>query len=404
MQSQNTYIPESPNAYRKAVSDTAYFRSHNLAYALEPPERHWWEAETSLDERIFSQHLQAHEFYKVLMCKFFSTVAPDAQDSQNLAKTYLNFIMRNEPLFHKFREIRPRSSVLDFRNVSVLAENTDLAFLTKRSMLIADATLLTHAGSCNHDFWTETINYGGMYRILEHIFHSSSCPDLTELGTWLASCRDLICNGDVFYYPKIEIGKICDNAAHGVGPLYVYRHDPDHVYDAIVSSRKVLDLYGQRRIRSDLVRVIVEIELPYIEVANLSDFSKLTMDKHQHVDVFRDFLREHFLDLIAKEDSEAFDANLAKVGRKIKKGIKSLASDFQTIKRKRIVQSVGAGINTVTASLVVIDSGEFGELPGVLGAAKTSALLKICEEYPSKLGKLQGSPYYYLWLLRPKGH
>ncbi len=141
------------------------------------------------------------------------------------------------------------------------------------------------------------------------------------------------------------------------------------------------------------MRVIVQLEVPFIDNVDMSDFAKISCDERVYLDKFRDHIREHFIDILGKEGDPFFDKELQKVGIKLRNGTRSLASDIQAMGRKAAFRAAGAVVCTTMATLVAINSSLFQAWSAVLGpGGGLVAFLKIIEDYNEQRRIAKDSP------------
>jgi hypothetical protein len=347
--------------------------------------------------------------YAETMRAFFRSVNRKIEsDPTKLALAYANHFWEKSDQVHRHshqKVLLPQDS-LD--NVSILARDTSLPFLTKRVTLIADTTVITHYGEGSHIFYEykDTPPTGDDFLGLARSNDTTCylrCPNLQELGEWLKKCKPLLLSGDVFYFPDIFVHR----GTEGYGTDVMREWDTDEsiepLCDLIVESKKLVDTTQVNVIKSQFVRPILQLDLPFIENVDLGTFSKITSDQRGGIQRFRDFLRYKFLDLKRNEGSESYDANLAKIEIELRDGVRSLNSEYQAMKRKMAFQVTGAIIAAATATLVAVNSAAFGVLPQVLGTSGgLLAIANALDHYLSERDKLRDTPLYYLWLFANK--
>jgi hypothetical protein len=341
--------------------------------------------------------------YAKSMKSFFGKLDRDWETNPTkLAIAFANHFWNGQKS-HQFQKVSlPKDNLY---NVSVLARETSLSYLTKRIPLVADATVITHHREEAHEFWSFYEERGPDYN--NHPQHTKCyirCPNLVELGVWLKDCRDLLLSGDVFYYPDILIERQEDNRYYDeYGEVEPQEASIDSFCELIVQNKKIIDLGSGPTVKSQLIRSVLELDLPYIENTDLETFSKITSDQKESIQRFRNFLRLKFLDLTENEGAIHFDSNLAKIGLEIQDGVRALNSDYKMIGRKAAFQATGATIAATTATLVAVNSAAFGALPPILGTSGGIwAMANVLVQYLSEKQKLQDAPYFYLWLLEKK--
>lgn len=85
---------------------------------------------------------------------------------------------------------------------------------------------------------------------------------------------------------------------------------------------------------AQFVRPVLRIDLPFIEVVNLRDFSKITTEEFASYSAFRDFLRQSFLEMDMSLNAVQSDRELLKLGLQIKDHVRSVRSEMETARRK----------------------------------------------------------------------
>jgi hypothetical protein len=398
------FIPLNASERHNAISKEAYFLAAKRGFAPGEDQQDWYWAEEDTDDKIFSQDLEPNERYSALMTKFFTSENIDELTETELAKKFMDFMHSNHKYLTAIKKEITSRSTFDLRNVSILTSDTPLSWMTKRALLIADSTLLGHPTNKFTEYKTEGFCTDPAYDIWEDVTYCTNCPDLLELGYWLKRCRGLLERGDVFYYPKVKVERV--RTQYQGYQQFDWGTTEDHLYDALVSSRKIVQNMRDNPLKADFIRAIIEIvkiHLPFVGRVDLSAFSKISCDEHRRLETFRSFFREQFLELSSNEGSVSFDRNLQRIGIRIRNGVRALASDFRSLRRKAAFQSVGATIGTVVATLLAINSEVFPMLPTILGpSVGLTVFLKFIEEDYEKLSRLKDSPYYYLWILESK--
>jgi hypothetical protein len=209
-------------------------------------------------------------------------------------------------------------------------------------------------------------------------------------------------NGDVFYYPDISIERD-EWDPHEFTPHQTKEISIGRLTDVIVENRKLVDVLVRRPVASRLVRVVLEIDLPYIENTDLGTFARIMSDEREALERFRDLLRSSFIDLKKSEDSDHFESEMTKIELDLRQGVRKLSSDMRAMSRKRAFEATGGALVLATAILIAVGGTGFGSLPAILGSGGgLLAALKILEENIARKRVLTESPYYYIWLLSTK--
>ena len=280
-------------------------------------------------------------------------------------------------------------------NVSVLSKGVSLAYLTKRIVCIAEKTILSHSGYHN---WVVR-NYDERSRLY------MKCDSLADFGKWLLDSRELLINGDVFYYPQLMFSTTPNYDEYLLEGDGAWNNDITGLYDIIIDKRLMTEIGTQDIRKSRLLYPIARIDLPYIDGVGMDVFSKIATDNKDAIDCFRKMLRYHLIDIQEEEGSESYFSKLSKLEYKIHQGVKELESRMKKLKYSRAFQASGAAVTTLTAVLVAINTGGFEALLKTAGiGGGMMMLLNSIEKY--SLGKIDiaNSPYYFLWLLSGEKH
>lgn len=368
---------------------------------IDDEKEDWFEAEKAVDRVVFSQSLTSNELYQALMVRFYSTIDIETASSEDLAKKYLDYVNIYRGDLDRVAKEAGNQNEFDFRNVALLLEQTEISFLTKRILMLADTSLLSHNSDVFHEYYTEPENGDSPSNEWADVVYETNCPDLNKLGKWLKDAHLLLNSGEVFYYPQTRSTLVNWNMfSPRTEPQPMHR---EHIFEAIIKSRRLVQPIAATVARSNIFRSIVQVDLPYLDTVALQDFSKITLDEHQHLEKFRDHLKENLIDLATINGTEAFDAGLTKIGMQIKAGTNSLARDIKRLERKNALQVAGTSIGTLVATLIAINSNLTDVLATLIGAGGGfTALLKQLSDYEEQYASIEDSPYYYLWLLDTK--
>jgi hypothetical protein len=313
----------------------------------------------------------------------------------------------------------------DVVNVAIVDNTTPLSFMTTRSLLVSNTTVLGHhntslppeyrstdlqnnpyAQRFESDF-ISTVDIGMKTR---HLYQAVSrfilCPDLLQLGEWLRACRPLLLEGDVFYLPNIRVDPNYDAEPYNTGSFQcraAERHIVSaHMWDVLIKNKTVLeDLQNpQYSINKRLLKPILSLELPIIENIDLETFSRITVDEKETFIAFRDFLQLKLLELIDIQQSETFYKDLKRFSIEVRDGVRGLNTQMRNLKRKAAFQATEAVVGAFTAVLICINTMNIDSLATLGGSGSGIWLVsRVIEQYVAKRKELEGSPYFYLWLL-----
>ncbi|MFB9686069.1 hypothetical protein [Amycolatopsis plumensis] len=178
------------------------------------------------------------------------------------------------------------------------------------------------------------------------------CSDLEGLGRWLLDAQPLLKAGVAWYLPSYTTfsyrrswrGEECE----------VEPELPTSAIDFLVRDRRAVNASGVEPIKSQLVRPVLRVELPFIEGVGLRQFSKITMGEFNSFSAFRDFLRLSFLEMDESLNAVQSERELVKLGLQIKDRVRSAHAEMHKVRRKRAVAVTGAVVGSVGAVLVAV--------------------------------------------------
>lgn len=309
----------------------------------------------------------------------------------------------------------------EFRfNVGLSVDGSSQEFerITKRTILVSDTLLLSHAqaGACHSlegadqmPLYPTSATFDGgpseqmlvMAKAREYENTKRSigmqCPDPAELGRWLLDVEPLLKAGLAWYLPSYTV-QITHETIKGVTrPRFTM---PKRVapIDFLVRDGRAIDVSGVKPVKNQLVRPVLQVELPFIEAVSLQDFSKITVEEFASYSGFRDFLRQSFLDMDASMNAIQSDRELIKLGLQIKDQVRAVRAEMKAAHRKRAVAVTGATIGSISATLVAVYGpalaaavatiGASGGLWGIINAAADN-----------NIRTLQENKWHYVWML-----
>jgi hypothetical protein len=291
-------------------------------------------------------------------------------------------------------------------NVGVYLSKADMGVPTKRVTLISDTLLLTHepGGSHHHiETWRHVPNNGSVemggtgggdycspsMEVLSGVYFH----DINAVGRWILDSEPLLKAGLAWYLPNYtrasrEYGLVQNSSKHfefgGV--------------DYIVRDRQVIDSSGATPIKSQVVRPVMRIDLPFIEGVSLRDFSNITVQEFDSYAGFRGWLRQQFLGLDAALDAVQSEHELVRIGEEIADSARSIHAEMERLKRTRAVGVTGAGIATVGAVLVAVYGPVLQAVIATLGLS--GGAWKIIQEIHQNSTKpIREEKWYYVWVL-----
>jgi hypothetical protein len=305
------------------------------------------------------------------------------------------------------------------------------ADLTKRAVLISDTLLLSHHKTENYHDITESYNPDlprpaplpmstgqvvvsriGLEEMLreqagwgrDHLAEMCvmDCPSLDELGRWILDAESLLAAGLVWYLPNYAI------ATYGItdgvrAPFDKDKVRPVAVIDYLTRDGRAVDASGAEPVKSQLVRPVLRIDLPFVEGVNLRDFGRITVGEFASYSAFLGFLRQSFLGMDAAVNAVQSDRELRKLGLQIEDQVRSVRSKMKTARRKRAIAVTGAVIGSVGAILVAVYGPELARAVAAIGASGgVWGIIHAVSE--NSTWDLRQDKWYYVWALAKKGN
>lgn len=318
-------------------------------------------------------------------------------------------------------------------HVGLGINGANFAEITKRSILVCDTLLLSH--SSEGELWrlgkfNEQNTTVGVTRVqsdpggppmgfpvirTDADLLNMRCPDLPSLGKWMLEAEPLLRADLAWYLPSYSVARETqDPGGRGFAPINVpvsglmtQNVGRDAVVpsalDFLVTSGRAVTETGAQPSKSQVVRPVMQIDLPFIDGVDLRDFSKITVDEFASYSGFQDFLRQSFIDLDQAVDATHSERDLMKIGHQIKSEIRGIQSQMRSAKRKRAVAVTGAGIGTVGATLVAVYGPALQDALTILGAAGAGGVWGVIQSAMENSPRsLRDSEWYYVWALAQK--
>lgn len=370
------------------------------------------------------------------MKRFFGTLPSERQrDPETVARSYGEFLWYSVDQRLVLQEKLPGSRL--YVSLPMRDSGYGFADLTKRAVLISDTLLLSHHKTGNYHDITESYNpdlprlaplpmstgqivvsrigFEEMWREQEETWREQAgrgrdhlaemcvmdCPSLGELGRWILDAESLLAAGLVWYLPNYAI------ATYGItdGVRAPFDKDtvrPVTVIDYLARDARAVDAFGAEPVKSQLVRPVLRINLPFVEGVNLRDFGRITVGEFASYSAFRGFLRQSFLGMDAAVNAVQSDRELRKLGLQIEDQVRSVRSKMETARRKRAVAVTGAVIGSVGAILVAVYGPELAKAVAAIGASGgVWGIIHAVSE--NSTWDLRQDKWYYVWALAKKG-
>lgn len=390
------YVPDSSSKLKKDIEKEAYLiKERNKSLSKFDS---WVKAEEEVRNRIFNQDLTFKEYYSMLAKDFFQKTTLDKLTDKELGIMFIKSLHElNDRYFNKCKD-NPSFKKNSLNNISLLLDGSSLSDVSKKTLLLSNSTLLAHGGSYNNSIDYKYIygNENSQSRTARTTL--TNCPDIKILGNWVRKSKDLIELGDLSYLPSV----VYEEAVFYEDDPYANSRLKEDIsyFDGICQDNKYIKPIGRGKLKSDLIKVISEIELPYIEAITYEDVCKISIDKYKHLVKFRGFFHNKFLELAGKVDNGYDKLNALKIGSQIKRETELITEDIKEIKRQAAASAAKASIASVLTYLVAINVENIdliAELIGYGGGGMmfTSTLLKYIEDQK----RTRNSDYYFLWLL-----
>lgn len=320
-------------------------------------------------------------------------------DPELIAKRYLgNFHEQN--YFYSIDDVSKSNN-----NISLVADDSSLEFITKRLSLISDMGIISHRTDkpFKYLYQSNYSNYAFDSGDSEESYSSLhvDVPDLANLGNWISKCRDLIVKNSILYVPRIKTELFHQVYGYsGSGPS-IQISEP--IVDAIFRDKKLAELSESNPVKSKYVKSIVSLNIPVIDNVDLELFSKVTSDDSSQVENLRRYLREMFLEIANNETSEHFYSKMEVISLRMKRELAGLTEDFRALEAKRTFQISGSTVTTMTATLVAINSNLFDVADQIIGASGGLYLfLQVLLNGKLSKDKIKQNPFYYFWYLENK--
>ncbi len=284
--------------------------------------------------------------------------------------------------------------------------------LTKRVSLVSDTLLLSHGHSGPfHELGETSVSTPTIDVYSPSVLvdapdgptqrYGMYCPDLGELGRWIHSFTPLLKAGLAWYVPTYSMtyGDGYFSTKNDVEPIASL--DWLTIIDFLVEDGRAVDASGEQPIKSQLVRPILEIDLPFVEGVDARTFSKVTIDEFASYSAFRDFLRRRLLDMDDSLNAVQSEREIVKVGLDIKDQIRAAGAEMAKAKRKRALAASGAVVGSVGASLVAVYGPALAAVVAALGAGSgVWGMLNAAADTTPRA--IREDTWYYVWVLQKK--
>lgn len=348
------------------------------------------------------------------MRAFFSELtAEDRKVPRSVGRAYGAYLFNSR----KRELVDEKKFSLSNFHIGLGSADGDLDRLTKRGVLVADSLLLAHGRSfpqhtvAGLSRRTEIFNpfeqpyvdpnliYEGTTVTESSEGLSMHCPDLEKLGGWLVDVEPLLTSGLAWYLPTYSISSSESCSLPSTRDRYEEQLVPS-ILDFLVRNGRIVEEYTTQPVKSQMVRPVLRIDLPFVDGVGLQDFSKLTVNEFASYAGFRSFMRQTFLELDDALNAVQSERELTKIGLQIEDEIRGVQAQVSAARRKRAVAVTGAGVGTVGAVLVAVYGPAFQSAMAILGAAGAGGVWGVIQAaVENGRYSLRQNKWYYVWAL-----
>lgn len=312
-------------------------------------------------------------------------------------------------------------------HVGIGLAHSDFADITKRAALVSDTLLLSHNGiGPAHRVRALSRNYTehplgtrlasdqsgvagtrGTMRIEQREYLTMHCPDLGKLGSWLIDAEPLLKAGLAWYLPAYAVSRqreISRSGSLNDGPEPESSANVPSALDFLVQTGRAVtesDVSPPHPIKSQVVRPVLAIDLPFLDGVGMADFSEITVQEFPAYTAFRSFLRQELLAVDTALNAVDSEREMVKIAHGIEDELRGIRSQMTAMRRKRAVAVSGAVIGAVGASSSPCTGlGFFQTAATVMGVAGAGGIWGIIQSAADNSPRaLRDSPWYYIWVL-----
>ncbi|WP_125525260.1 hypothetical protein [Streptomyces sp. WAC 05379] len=318
-------------------------------------------------------------------------------------------------------------------HVGIGVDSADFTDITKRALLVSDTLLVSHNGlgpgrrvCALSERRTRQLmgaripgsalgeaGYGSQGVLHTHTQDvlSMHCPDLAALGAWLTQVEPLLRAGLAWYLPSYAVSRGSTHRVEGNGSSEPFRgrehraNVPSALDFLLRSGRAVSESTGHpvHALKSDVVRPVLTMDLPFLEGVGMADFSRITVDYAAAYKAFQRYIRHEYLSIDSALGAVESERELIKIAHRIEDEARGIHSQLTAVRRKRAVAVSGAVVGTIGASLVAVYGPAFQSAAAVLGAAGAGGIWGIIQSAADNSPRtLRDSPWFYIWMLNRK--
>lgn len=300
----------------------------------------------------------------------------------------------------------------EYKNLALLNKFEDKFDMCKRTLLISDVSILWETGLENQAYCIEEYREpGGASYVNPSVYNYDAylkTKSINDLGRFLKGNRELIESGYTVYIPNIMVDYREDNNL--LGDINEILNPSEDTFESLLKGKSSSSCQLSRRFIEDkYLRVVTEIEIPYIDDCPESVLIKIIEKYTKEFSNFRLYLKEELIKLKEENGSNSFDTDIKKIGIDIQKGVNVLNSDIKKLNRHALMKA-GSGfvIGCTVATLVAINGAVFNmntleQLLTYLGAGGgIISMSNFIESYLNNKQDMKEKPFYFVWLLHKK--
>ncbi|OKK02388.1 hypothetical protein AMK26_22235 [Streptomyces sp. CB03234] len=174
--------------------------------------------------------------------------------------------------------------------------------------------------------------------------------------------------------------------------------------DYLIRDGRVVDASGATPVKSQLVRPILELELPFLTGVSMRDFSRITIEEFASYCAFRDYVRNVLLSLDDSLNAVQSERELARIEIAMRDQVRAVKSNIDRVRRTRAVSATGVAVGSVTTLLAAVYGPALEQAIQILGVASAGggvwSYLNVATQNSKKT--LTEDKWYYVWILSKK--
>lgn len=303
----------------------------------------------------------------------------------------------------------------DTYHVGINVVPSQFESVTKRATLVTDTLMLSedHSGPyVSLDSYSEhvpTMDADGQ-DISDHddfhaITYGMNCSDLEGLGKWILDTEALLKKGNLFYLPAYQSSR--EYALTAEGNVWDnLKPSPIRPLDYLVDDKRaIVNLAGATPEKSELIRPVLTVDLPFLEATSMKDFSEITVNEFGAYENFKSLLRVKLTEMNDAANATQSDRELRKLAREVEQGIREVDAKMNASKGTRWGNLSLVGVHSIAATLFAV--ADLHSLKYMtIGAAAAGTTPLVANFFKSivddRSGKHRESAWYYVWALHER--